>query len=83
MLTPRPSGRKKKREQFIHRRARELALSRRFERWQAIEFELRFIEGLPDATICLGNETIREELDSLCRQAKSKKPAQTSKKVPD
>jgi hypothetical protein len=36
---------KKFREEYVRRRARELANTGRFERWQGIEFELRFVEG--------------------------------------
>jgi hypothetical protein len=38
---------------YVRSRARELARSGRFERWQGIEFELRFIEGLPEACTLL------------------------------
>jgi hypothetical protein len=50
MLSARTTGRNKKfREEYVRRRARELAESGRFERWQGIEFELRFVEGVPEA----------------------------------
>jgi hypothetical protein len=63
MLRARSIGRKKKdREEYVRRRARELADSGRFERWQGIEFELRFVEGFPEARIWLAGEPIREEL---------------------
>jgi hypothetical protein len=71
----RSTGRTKKfREDYVRRRARELAKSDRFESWQSIEFELRYVEGLSEVRICLGSEAIREELDVLCRQAKSRRP---------
>jgi hypothetical protein len=73
---------RKDREEYVRQRARELAESGRFERWQAVEFQLRFIEGLPEARIWLGSQPIREELDILCQQAKSRRPTPTSKKVP-
>ena len=37
---------------YLRSRARELAMSGRFERWQGIEFELEFVEGLPAARPC-------------------------------
>jgi hypothetical protein len=71
---------RKNSEEYLRRRAKELAESGRFERWQAIEFELRFIEGLPEARV---SEPIRRELDILCRQAKSRRlPPPTSEKAP-
>jgi hypothetical protein len=82
MLRARPTGRKKNREEYVRRRARELAGSGRFERWQGIEFELRFTEGLPDARVWLDSEPIREELDILCRQAKLRRPPPALKKAP-
>jgi hypothetical protein len=76
-------GRKKKfREEYVRRRARELAQSGRFSGWLGIEFELRYVEGVPEARIWLDSEPIREELDILCRQAKSRRPASTAKKPP-
>jgi hypothetical protein len=79
----RSTGRSKKfREECVRRRARELAESGRFERWQGIEFELRFVEGVREAGVWLGSEPLREELDILCRQAKSRRPASTAKKPP-
>jgi len=69
------------REEYVRRRAKELAKSGRFEPWQGIEFELRFIE-VPEARFCLGGEPIREELDILRRQVKSRRPSPTSK-APD
>jgi hypothetical protein len=56
---------------YVRRRARELAESGKFERWQSIQFQLVLIEGLPEADDCLRSEEIREQLDSLCQQAKS------------
>jgi len=70
------------REEYVRRRARELAESGRFERWQGIEFELRLVEGVREAGVWLGSEPLREELDILCRQAKSRRPASTAKKPP-
>jgi hypothetical protein len=61
---------------YIRSRARELAMSGRFERWQGIEFELRFTEGLLEACALLG--PMRRELDILCQQARSRAPIETS-----
>jgi hypothetical protein len=84
MLKARSTGRKKKdREEYVRRRAKELAESGRFEGWQGIEFELRFVEAFPEAGVWLGNRPIREELDILCRQAKSRRPTPNSKKASD
>jgi hypothetical protein len=77
-----PPRKKKHGEAYVRRRARELAESGRFERWQGVEFELRFIEGVLEAGVWLGNPLVREELDILCRQAKSRTPPPTSKKAP-
>jgi hypothetical protein len=38
----------------------------------AIEFELRFVEGVREAGVWLGSEPLREELDMLCQRAKSR-----------
>jgi hypothetical protein len=61
---------------YIRSRARELAMSGRFERWQGIEFELRFAEGLLEACALLG--PMRRELDILCQQARSRALIETS-----
>jgi hypothetical protein len=69
----RSTGRSKKfREEYFRRRARELADTGRFERWQGIEFELRFVEGVREAGVWLGSEPLREELDMLCQRDKSR-----------
>jgi len=73
MLRSRSIGRKKRdREEYVRLRARALAEFGRFERWQGIEFELRFVEGFPEAGVWLGNRPIREELDILCQRARSR-----------
>ena len=66
--------RMKKREvrEHVTRRARELAESGRFERWSQIEFELRFKEGFPEARTVLGDDFIRDELDSICQRVRAK-----------
>jgi hypothetical protein len=51
--------------------AKELAAAGPFERWQSIEFELKFVEGLPEAHVLLAGRRIRKTLDLLCRQARS------------
>jgi hypothetical protein len=63
---------------YIRRRARELAMSGRFERWQGIEFELRFVEGMREACALLAGAPVRYELDTLCQQARSTAPIETS-----
>jgi hypothetical protein len=67
-----PLGGKKQRKEYVLRRARELAESGKFERWQGINFQLVLIEGLPEADDCLRSEEIREQLNFLCQQAKSR-----------
>jgi hypothetical protein len=68
--------RRKHPKDYVRRRARELAESGQFERWQGIEFQLRFIEGLPGAHKYLSDEDTKLELDILCQQAKSRKQRQ-------
>jgi hypothetical protein len=68
----RPTSRNKdSRKGYLRSRARELAMSGRFERWQGIEFELTFVEGLPEARTLLSGRSIRKTLDTLCRQART------------
>jgi hypothetical protein len=75
----RPTSRNKdSRKGYLLSRARELAMSGRFERWQSIEFELTFIEGLPEAHTLLAGRSIRKRLDLLCHQARS-----TDESAPD
>jgi hypothetical protein len=77
----RPTSRNKdNRKGYLRSRARELAMSGRFERWQGIEFELTFVEGLPEARTLLSGRSIRKTLDTLCRQARTieQKPAPDS-----
>jgi hypothetical protein len=73
---------RKNSKEYVRRRAKELAESGRFSGWLGIEFELRYVEGLQKARVWLDSEPIRDELDILCRQAKSRRPPPTSKKVP-
>jgi hypothetical protein len=72
MNKTRPTSRNKDhRKNYLRSRARELAMSGRFERWQGIEFELTFVEGLPEARTLLAGRSIRKRLDLLCRQART------------
>jgi hypothetical protein len=75
MNKPRPKLKTRDgRKSYLQSRARELAASGRFERWQSIEFELKFIEGLPEAHVLLADRRIRKTLDLLCQQARSGGP---------
>jgi hypothetical protein len=65
------SRKKDNRKSYLRSRARQLAVSGRFERWQSIEFELRFVEGLPEANVLLFDRRIRKKLDLLCQNARS------------
>lgn len=56
--------------EHIMRRARELAESGRFVRWDEIEFELRQREELEGARDFLDNRSIREELNRTCAKAR-------------
>jgi hypothetical protein len=72
MNKSRPTSRNKhNRKGYLRSRARELAMSGRFERWQGIEFELTFVEGLPEARTLLAGRSIRKRLDLLCRRART------------
>jgi hypothetical protein len=80
MNKSRPTSRNKdNRKSYLRSRARELAMSGRFERWQGIEFELTFAEGLPEARTLLAGRSIRKRLDLLCHQTR----AIDTKKGPD
>jgi hypothetical protein len=72
MNKSRPTSKNKdNRKSYLRSRARELAVTGRFERWQSIEFELRFVEGLPEAIVLLSDRRIRKKLDLLCQNARS------------
>jgi hypothetical protein len=76
MNKPRPKPKiRDGRKSYLQSRARELASSGRFERWQSIEFELKFVEGLPEAHVLLADRRMRKRLDLLCQQARSSGPA--------
>lgn len=54
--------------------ARQMARSGRFCSWRLIAIELRFIQGLREATDCFSDQAFRDELDSLCRTAQRAAP---------
>lgn len=60
------SMKKRNRREYVMRRARELAETGKYPRWNAIEFELRFVEGIEEARGWLANQLIRDELDRIC-----------------
>jgi len=63
---------KRDHEEYVLRRAKELAESGRFTGWLGIEFELRYVEGFDLARAWLNYAPIREELDIICGQAKTR-----------
>jgi hypothetical protein len=68
---------KSERQEYVMRRARELAQSGNFDRWSDIEFELRVREGFSEAREWLDTRFIRSELDGICAQARKKHPPNT------
>ncbi|MEP9351478.1 hypothetical protein [Xanthobacter sp. KR7-225] len=52
--------------------ARQLARSGRFCSWRLIAIELRFMEGIRAAGDCFTDAAIRNELDTLCRDAQKR-----------
>ena len=60
---------KPRRREYVRRRAYELARSGLFSSYQAIEWELRFEEDIPEARDMLDERT-RDELDRLCKETK-------------
>jgi hypothetical protein len=64
---------KRDQEEYVLRRAKELAESGRFTGWTGIEFELRYAEGFELARAWLDYAPVREELDLICRQARARK----------
>ena len=62
-----------KAEQFEYalRRAPELARSGNYTGWWDIEVHLRTEEDCPQARHALDDERVRENLDRLCREARS------------
>jgi hypothetical protein len=63
---------KRDHEEYVLRRARELAESGRFSGWLGIEFELRYGEGFELAHTWLDYPPVRAELDIICQQAKTR-----------
>ena len=57
----------------IQTRARKLARSGQFHGWSPIAFELRFEDGFGEAREWLYTATTRDELDRMCREARSSK----------
>lgn len=72
-MNPEMARLKTKREQreYIGPRARELAKSGKFLNWHDIEIYLRHKEYCFEARHVLDNEYIREELDRLCKKART------------
>jgi hypothetical protein len=67
------SVKKRNRRQYVIRRARELAETGKYARWNAIEFELRFVEGIEEARGWLADRPIRDELDGICTRTHKKR----------
>lgn len=61
--------RKKEREEIINKRADELAMSGKHQKWITIETELRQ-EGFLEARQLLDSKFRRQELNNMCEQAK-------------
>jgi hypothetical protein len=57
----------------IQQKARELARSGRFFGWRPIAFELSFEDGFAEARDWLYRVSTRDELDLLCREARTAK----------
>jgi hypothetical protein len=66
--------RKAERQEYVARRAHELALTGRFQNWLAIETELRFVENFPEARQWLDDSFTRRQLDEVCKRARAQKP---------
>ena len=56
----------------IQNRARELARSGKFIGWRPVAFELQFESGYADAFQWLYNPSTKEELDTLCSEARKR-----------
>ena len=67
-----------KRLQQIQAKARELALSGTFVGWRPIAFTLQFEEGFAEAFDRIYSYATREELDSLCADARARLRANRS-----
>jgi hypothetical protein len=57
----------------VEARAHELARSGKFYGWPPLEFELRFEEGFSEAREWLHEAATRDELDRLCREARTRR----------
>ena len=53
-------------------KARELARSGKFYGWPPLEFELLFEDGFSEAREWLHEAATRDELDRLCREARTR-----------
>jgi hypothetical protein len=78
----RAASKRRDHQQYVLRRAKELAESGQFAGWLEIELELRYVEGFQQARIWLDDVTIREELDIVCQRARTRGSAPTSKVEP-
>jgi hypothetical protein len=57
----------------IQARARELARSGKFFGWRPLKFELRFEDGFAEAREWLRRASTQEELDRMCRKARTRR----------
>jgi hypothetical protein len=65
---------KNEQEAYVHRRARELAVSGRFSGFSGIVFQLEFFEGFPLAHRWLNYSSMVEELNTACQSARLPPP---------
>jgi hypothetical protein len=63
---------KEQRHTYIIKEAYKLARSGNYRNYQAIEIKIR-AEGYEDAQTFLDDQRIRDELDSICEHAQSKR----------
>ena len=64
--------RKAERIEQVSKLSREYAQSGDYRNWYSIELALRQ-QGLPEARTYLDNKTLRDQLDEMCKFAKSAK----------
>jgi hypothetical protein len=64
--------------QRMQTRARELARSGKFNGWRAVAFELQFEPGFFETYDWIYRPSTKEELDSLCREARARRRADRS-----
>jgi hypothetical protein len=55
---------------YVTKRARELAMSGRYDGWRDIAVVLRFEEDFPEARHWLDHPSVRDNLDRLCARAR-------------